>query len=495
MKLLVFILFLVGSVLAETAIEAFDRANLDSVRAYLENVPKIRVFFGNSPSMGHQNNTYNLMLYLRQIGYKGNFEIVFDDRANSYLQNGELDLSTPKKLKYFFPDFSPESTNIQELDGGKITMIPESVFNKNKDRWEKVEFGFTGGDDYSALDARKMKAKGFLDLYPTEFSGLHPERMTLAEPYVFTDLTPYNWHEIPFQIPKDLEAVIQSIKNPDEATKAVVKLMQSTVPRDFMPVYGLKGYHNLRGSGFAIQRFSNLVKNVYDATKVTQGTVNNLTSSILVLNQLSEDEKKELTDEFKLKHPDIRVVDLTKPGTSSIENARKGVKEVVVYIVGGLPPSLFNYLLATSRLPPVGGGANFEQVMAQLKRPYLHTQKNSLPIIGAPESWIERKLGSLVILKTEKRDLRDKVDSAWHELQNGSSNGRLFDFVLSCLHKDQDTIELFKINTIKRPNKLLSALADMIQKMVHFGVISDPTQRTSPTLDSDKISACQKFYN
>jgi len=465
-KILVFLLFIHNLFVVQSIAQLPDQST--RIKDYLKNSKVVRVYFANSPSMGHQSNTYQMMLQIREMGFNGKFEIIFNDDKNGYLSTSDIDLNTSQKMKYFFPEFIPNSPGIQSLDEGKLVFIPKSIFDKDYNKWEVADLAFTGGQDFDKMNATKIKAKAYLDLYPSKFGGLHPETISYFENNQSIDIRAYNGLDTPAYIPKNLSEVENLLKMKDEVSKSVIAILKQGGIT--MPIYGLKGYHNLSPFGYADQRLVNIVKNVQEALSDSTNKETKLATSLFVLNQLSEEDKINIKNGLKKLDPSIIVVDLTigEPVINATDIRFKN--KIIVYLTGGVPPDLFNYMITSSQLPPVGGGANFKQIMKQAKRPYLHTQSTSYTLESAPNEWIREKIGPILLLKNEHAVHENLISNAWNEVISGRSNGSLLKFLKESLNGNSPLSNFFMATAGNSSNKLASALDFMIQNFTKFTV-------------------------
>lgn len=455
---------------ADDKVEEMNQFYRGRVQAFVKNLNIIRVFFGNSPSMGHQANTHNLMLFLRSIGFQGQFEVIYDEGKVTYLQTGQEEPGTPQKLKQFFPEFDENTNTVQKIKSEKVVLIPSRLFEAQKENWPEVELGFTGGQDFHQMDAEKLKTLAYLDLYPSGFHGLHPELLFLSKPNTFANLyqqlgVGFSSFEVPILIEKNLKAVLSKLKKNNLVVDKLIDLLKDN-NLDYMPVYGLKGYEKL-GKGFAEKQFLNIVNSVQ---QVVEG--HSKKTSIMILNQLTDEEKLSLKEKIAREYPTVAIVDLSQD-TEKANSREIQDSKLTVHIVGSLPPQLFNYLLATSALPPVGGGVNFLHVMNQLEKSYLHTT-SLLDVKNPPEEWVSSKVAGISILKEEWQNEVTKVNSAYGDLTTGKSNENLTEFLKNSLLVQSRQHQLFKVVKKSTPNKLLAAISYVIDNLVHFKHIEEP---------------------
>jgi hypothetical protein len=139
----------------------------DMALAELKAQKTIRIFMAQAPGTGHQGATVALMQRLRDLGFSGTFDVIYDDT------HGGDDLSNPQKLESLLPGFKAGGDAIQNIEplGLDVQVMSLSTFQGNRNPLP-AKHGFTGG-----LDNTK-KPEGILKKLEVDF---------------FVQLQPLNW--------------------------------------------------------------------------------------------------------------------------------------------------------------------------------------------------------------------------------------------------------------------------------------------------------------
>lgn len=472
-KFFIFNCYLVAH--ANISNEEFDRKNEEIAKPFISSLNTIRVYVGSSPGMGHQQNTFAIMNYLRTIGFSGVFEIVYDDSKYTELQTGTADISTAEKMTKFVNKFNPQLQDVQKFESQGIVTIPKTMIYKHPEQWPIVELAITGGQDFSSITATFMRSQAFLDLYPTGFIGPHRESISLASPDGIYNLHDYPGdaftnYSVPIIIEKDLNKISKKLIGSSTAVDSVLRMLESN-KFDFMPIYGLKGYKNL-GDGFAVKQTVNLIESVNSAYSDIDRNHVRSNVALLILNQLNETELQDFKKQLKESNSNVKIVDLRRQSLLMKPKTTNSSPEVVVYITGGLPSELFNYILATSRIPPLGGGANFYSIMKTLGRPYLSTQEVFSIMNNFRPEWVKDNLYGIKFLDEIENEVK-KINESYSELVGGKKSLSLTSFIKSCLRQEKMTLDLFNPNPHKhlQPNKVLVAIRTAYNLLIHYNTI------------------------
>lgn len=120
------------------SISALAASKYDSVERMIADQKVIRVLMDDSPNYGNQSATINLMNRLRQLNFKGVFEVIYpDEQAN-------------KIIKLFnLPSILPDLYFYEDLNHQQITFMRETYYlNRLMNHTiEPVKLGVTGGHD------------------------------------------------------------------------------------------------------------------------------------------------------------------------------------------------------------------------------------------------------------------------------------------------------------------------------------------------------------
>jgi hypothetical protein len=136
----------------------------------------IRIFIARAPGNGHQGASVALMQRLQKLGFKGQFDVVYDDTPSA---PGENDGSNPKKLKDLLPGFDPDNPDAQTIQPLGLDVKVRSLSQFQGESAPPVNFGLTGALDKNRSPEdilTKLKVDRFAQLQPLEWSSTDGER-------------------------------------------------------------------------------------------------------------------------------------------------------------------------------------------------------------------------------------------------------------------------------------------------------------------------------
>ena len=147
-----------GLLLCDVRAEALQSPGVPSserdnfrVRNSLKSLSIVRVYIAEAPGLGHQGATLKMMKRLRELGFRGAFEVIYEDSA-------------VKKLATLLPEFDAGGPPLQKVSSLKMTFRAQSDFAKDSEA-PKVFFGISGADD-AGRTAGYIRVEYFLKLQP-----------------------------------------------------------------------------------------------------------------------------------------------------------------------------------------------------------------------------------------------------------------------------------------------------------------------------------------
>lgn len=230
--------------------------NANRVETFLANQNTIRILTDGSAGLGNQAASANVVIRLRQMGYKGKFEFIYPDAAINKIS-----------LLFDVPDTLPDSY-FDEKDNIEFIKLSKYVAMLKNNEVSEITLGMTGvivGDIWSlensgSIDlllcgnfANVMKTKYFVAFSPF-ISGEISDEPTGTDTYIYIKDQPE-----PFaQINSDNKFIVMPVASLEDAKKylindtrgqaltkqkpALMTLIEGIDKDDFnvMPVYG---YH------------------------------------------------------------------------------------------------------------------------------------------------------------------------------------------------------------------------------------------------------------
>ncbi len=158
--------------------------------------------------MGHQSASVVVMRRLRQLGFNGTFEVIYNDNIAG-------------KLNTLLPGFNPQEKNWQTLEEFKIRAISESSF-KELSNLSLVDIALTGADDNRKhMTPEKMFAKNYLLMEPLGWGASFLLQAGQNEPKVIPGLQNlgyiYDVDSSPGAIEKNILSIEENLEFAEKA--------------------------------------------------------------------------------------------------------------------------------------------------------------------------------------------------------------------------------------------------------------------------------------
>lgn len=326
-------------------------------RQFLLGLPLIRVGFKNSPNLGHQSAAGALVQHIRELGYTGQIELIYDKEARD-------------KLGVIFSNFDPMGPQIQNDFTQKISFIQSS--KANLDRLAFTDLGFMGGDDTST-SAETFKVRYLIAVQP--FRWIINPTVTPARlgPYPFPE-----WRDsgIPYT-PAKKESLQEQLQNTLLSSSAysgkaalLMKILEISQQARISSVYG---FGILKDPAKLLTYLSGIVQ----FQKMKDKSLHKLNRDIiLVFNSGSiqeiwaraKSEYQESDAEEFLEQMDW--IDLMDPDLESKISNSQSIKTLVIG-VGHVPRGVFEGFFDLSFFPPIVEGLNSIYLMRILGKPFI----------------------------------------------------------------------------------------------------------------------------
>lgn len=351
----------------------------------------IRVLVNTGRGFGHQRAAITLMQKLREIGFRGTFDVQCNDRIGANLfntktrkmyQNHEPLVS--RELIAMIPGFASSKPNsegiiiIGELGAIKISSLPDGYAKRKDLELLKADLAISAAEDHILDDELKcsvLNAECYIGLEPTDWCRgscfvTHQDGIVVKLPNASTTrLSSATAHQLPDISSISLSTTEQKIIDISKNDRVNTQL-----------VYGLYPDREYSVESNQLTETGNLdeateVQRIIDANLlVSQNTGK---PSVLLLPQ-----KIALYDYFiervKDNNPHVYFADLTK-NDLDLDAYKAG--DVVVAHTGYLQQIVFDHLmLRGTTLPPVIEGCNAVEVCESAGRPFIHGSGKHRPI-------------------------------------------------------------------------------------------------------------------
>ena len=330
-------------------------ADVDEVRRYLNAQPVIRVGLTVAPHMGHPSVTATVVRRLRQIGFTGQIEVIFRTEG----QNHDI----VYRLAKVFPEFDPVLADAQTHPDLKIAFFSAEYVRHHPARFPLIELGIMGADDFG-VGPEFLNVETMPVVQPMGWS--HPAQMRTwshlglsKEPLETLDRIPF-WLEFP-----DRDRVATQLSaDPTRQTAGLLAMIERLDARDFGAYYG----HGLRQDIHQLTTYLGAIALAQRAAPETfaRGVV------VPVLTLTNRYDVEALVEYLRVSPLErrVRVIDVTSPDLNPAMDQLSADQILVVIANGYVPRPMFELLFHQSRVPPVVGGLNSINLMAQYGRPY-----------------------------------------------------------------------------------------------------------------------------
>lgn len=333
-----------------------EQARVQRVKQFLGTLSNIRIGFEKSPGFGHQSATVATMDAIREIGYTGWFEIVYEPE------------NAPKLHTLMPGDFDKDGPALQVVANKKLKFV--GVGNKEAPK-KKGEVGLFGANDHGHSGSR-LNTDYALTLQPFEWHQtrrveafgeerlLEPERTTpelqRQSPMAFQ--YDVNSPDDPHQLVDD-----NLPNNPVLATNLKALLdVASQGAVDMQAIYGLTDTESELGA---------LVDGVRWAQNNGPTNVRCGATIIAMIPGVADN----------MVPQNVQIIDLATPGADQALSGLGGT-DIAVVKTGRMPQPLFRELYRTSSLPPVLEGANTANFMRLTGLPYMNFFSTKTPFVA-----------------------------------------------------------------------------------------------------------------
>jgi len=346
-------ILLIGALML--ALEVFGQVytpeELEALKTYISSQEVVRVRWSNAPGYGHQTSTVEMMKRLRELGFKGKFQIIY-----SRLNPGKVGFD-PEKTKILLPHFNIEDSSGFQVFPDGTELIEVKTLNEKiaEGQMKRVLIGVTGGEDI-----------------PHNF--LHTEFYLKAQPFAWPKpeiLEGTGFRPQKYRLSDDVSQMIirQSIPEPEDVGEFLDKELKVS-PELKAKAKGLKTLYS-KTDEFEILPIYDSRKNEGRIAKMAIASMNaqstkraNPLAKPVVIPILGR-----LPSNFELEHENIIIAKVTDDLKVHLADLKPG--QVLILEVGPLPREVFHYVLTHSSLPPLIEGKNAINLMVNAGKPFL----------------------------------------------------------------------------------------------------------------------------
>lgn len=452
---------------------------------------EIRVYVQYRPNlgMGHLSASVHLMDRLIELGFKGQFTIVYD-------QGGE------EIIEQLLPGLAIAQGDYSKARLPIGLMLPtlRAGAGISAHIGEEVALGITGGDDYGFDRTSMLKVRAFLNLDPldrNEGNKLWIKGQT--EPILLPNLIEQPYY---YRIEdRDISvARIEQFRGQIEAlqkgrTDFLVKMTEAMLGNrvDVLPFYESRDNRQFN------------IETLVHGLKIALESNPEAFKDIIYIPLFNHTPDVELDDlkiqiEKILKGPRSSMalllsmawgtgtkikMDIARPQSlSDLPQAERVVKKIVLVPVGSVPREVFEMIFAHSTLPPIFNGRNTANLMLNRGRPFIMTPASfrgrTLDLIkrfgdfrtGLLASMAYADLGSEMLIR---QDRGESVAKFLIETRKpGSAINRVF-------------VDIGKMYQDVRNDRFVHGLQAVLREIGFKSVEARPTQSSHPFLGCEAV--------
>lgn len=354
--------------------------NPAELAAHLNTLPKIRVLSKDAGGNGHQAANVTLIKKLREIGYQGKIELLYEP-------------STKQRMEFLLPPFradGPGCQTIRELD---VDVCP---FNERKSPDEYVRLAISAAAD-GLSQAAQLNVDYHVIVHPPNWGISRLAQRGVVENMYIADAR----SEFPFQ------RVVNPVKDPVAFIRAQMQHSQNLRAK----VPGLEAlFHTLAkgdtelltayGLSFEGEKPLASILQALEVARAKSPQSFLPKTAIALTSKLNVREWRQVFTHLKQLNFDSRKLHLidSKDADAGQKLAAVAAGEIAILQIGAVTQDVWNYLIESSTLPPTVAGANGLDYASQLGKPFAITNEAAIyKMYDMPEDLQE----FLVVLQKE----------------------------------------------------------------------------------------------
>ena len=370
---------------------------------YLRGLPKIRVLFTRAPGYGHQTATLSLVRRLRDLGYRGEIEGIYEDGEDydtgrtfdpltGDYEDGTFDpwtrIPAPKeplleeKLGRLIPEFEPFKGGDQTIPGLGLTLRRRSRFAVDR---TPVPLALTGGADRKEDFARSYNADVFLRLGPFDWSGYSDQVYFKSGdspvPLAFRGKPALVYAPKPESVDDSFFERIRPDNIPAAKAAGLRALNQRLADHDVLPAYGLSFFkeRHLHQLLLAVARAQDERPELFKGRGVVIPLlldVDDMLGKLVDKVERLENGPHETPPQPGIREANRMLSRRLKSASVADPDldrrlAELGEDDILLLKTGPVPPAYFEKLFASATLPPLLEGKNALNLARLLGIPFL----------------------------------------------------------------------------------------------------------------------------
>jgi hypothetical protein len=415
----------------------------ERVGAFLQQYPMLRVYVPSAPGNGHQSAASVTLQRLRELGFTGRFEVVYENAAKS-------------KMDIVLPGFEPSGPNIQKI-ADAVAMPMSDIQQKT----QRIPLGIISAADKQRAPSY-INVDHLLTLQPFLWgeASLHAPDGSAIKAST-KRLKPMPWvYELP-DPEKPAEFIAQETARSArfaEKTAGLQSLAGALESKNFLPVYD-----NPAKNG--ISKILALLLGLRKAQEqkpqsFKQGGV--LLPVFWDLNDICVRNLQDRISRERSLNGKVQVMSITDPDfAKSMASLRQG--EALVIGVGNVPRKIFEFFYEKADLPPLAAGVNAQNLLYLLGKPFFHTLYDTAFSLFDEHRFkriLERADAKTQLLFTHAQHALSNLTWEDDEKVIHGSSGSIAEFILASLEPDSELRHIFEKSKVpdQRLDKVLLAL-------------------------------------
>jgi hypothetical protein len=335
------------------------------VKAFLNSHPVIRVGVTLAPGFGHQMSSIHLVRRLRQSGYEGEIQLVYEQYSD-------------ERLSALVPGFKQGGDPVQSFPERKLVVVSLAELQKNAERFPEVGLGMQGAQDESQnfipLPGRPFKPSTYrvrtlMRLQPANWAEGHQAIESIdGRRDSLEDLKPLQYAVLE-TLPVDVVSFLslETTDAPESPRYALLQRLLSSAP-----THEVAAFYNAHTN--RLSTLNHYVDSIREAMEQAphlflEGAIVPVVSELTDYNMTNL--KRMLSENPRLKDR-VTLFDAQDPIWTTGKQPEVG--QIWIVRVGNLPPPVSRALYEKSGIPPALTGLYSRNQMLRMGRPYLEVQ-------------------------------------------------------------------------------------------------------------------------
>jgi hypothetical protein len=328
------------------------------VRSFLRAQRTIRVFLEPAPGLGHHAAAIALMERLRELGFAGTVELIYD-------------FAVEDALPYLLPGFRSDGSGIHEFPEIGLTAMRRSYFAEQVRDW--VPLGLMAASDSQRDDdyRRWSKVDALLILQPKDWPGTHALHLADGTSVALPELTPLRYVFPRVRVGRIADFLERELGHADALRKKIPglrALLERRADTLLLPVYGVGTYRE-EETPADLARLVRVSAALVAMQRSEQGARDKAIVVPLFLPLQPSDLAALETQLRPLREVDL--VDGAEEGAERIIAGARPGRVLVVYL-GPVSRHVYQHIVARASLPALVAGVNAVNLLEDLGKIYLN---------------------------------------------------------------------------------------------------------------------------